>query len=51
MPWNFRKVGNKTCAYNKATGKKKGCTTGSAKAYKAALYANALESKTPKKIT
>jgi len=52
MPWNFRKVGNKTCAYNKATGKKKGCTTGSAKAYKAALYANALEEKkTPNKIT
>jgi hypothetical protein len=43
MPWNFRKVGNKTCAYNKNTGKKKGCTTGSAKKYKAALYINAME--------
>lgn len=52
MPWNFRKVGNKTCAYNKATGKKKGCTTGSGKAYAAALYANALEEKkAPNKIT
>ena len=43
MPWNFKKVGNKTCAYNKNTGKKKGCTTGSAKKYKAALYINAME--------
>jgi hypothetical protein len=46
MPYTYKKVGNKTCVYNKNTGKKVGCTTGPIKKYLAALYANVKDSKT-----
>jgi hypothetical protein len=46
MPYTYRKEGNKYCVYNKNTGKKVGCTTGSIKKYLAALHANVHDSKT-----
>lgn len=45
MPYTYKKIGNKYCVYNKNTGKKIGCTTGSIKKYLAALYANAPDAK------
>ena len=44
MPYKTKKVGNKNCVYKKGSGKKVGCTGGSAKAkrkYLAALAINA----------
>jgi hypothetical protein len=46
MPYTYKKVGNKTCVYNKNTGKKVGCTTGPIKKYLSALYANVPDSTT-----
>jgi hypothetical protein len=46
MPYTYRKEGNKYCVYNKNTGKKVGCTTGSIKKYLSALHANVPDSKT-----
>ena len=48
MPYTYKKVGDKYCVYNKNTGKKIGCTSGSIKKYLAALHANVPDAKNEK---